>query len=88
MLFQKKHVNTESFSTLWNVVILNRSAYISKIIKILKDTSKIKIVNFVEGKTLNHLIHIDERFIHRLKRLEDPGKTFEEYYHFALYYQQ
>ena len=43
-----------------NVVILNRSDYISKLSKILEDTSKFKRVNVEEGKALNHLIHMEE----------------------------
>ena len=39
-----------------NIVILNRSDYISKLSKILKDTSNFKMVNIKEGKALNHLI--------------------------------
>ena len=34
-----------------NIVILNRSDYISKLSKILEDTSKFKRVNIEEGKT-------------------------------------
>ena len=43
-----------------NIVILNRSDYISKLSKILDDTSKFKRVNIDEGKALNHLIHMEE----------------------------
>ena len=37
-------------------IIFNRSDYISKLSKILKDASKFKMVNIKEGKALNHLI--------------------------------
>ena len=37
-------------------IIFNRSDYTSKLSKILKDTSKFKMVNVKEGKALNHLI--------------------------------
>ena len=43
-----------------NVVILNRSDYISNLTKILEDTSKFKRVNVEKGKALNHLIHMEE----------------------------
>ena len=44
-----------------NIVILNRSDYISKLSKILDDTSKFKRVNIEQGKALNHLIHKEGR---------------------------
>ena len=34
--------------------------YISKVIKILEDTSKFKRMNIEEGKPLNNLIHVEE----------------------------
>ena len=37
-----------------DIVILNRSDYISKLSKILEDTSKFKRVNIEEGKVLDH----------------------------------
>ena len=43
-----------------NVVILNRSDYISNLTKILEDTSKFKRVNVEKGKASNHLIHMEE----------------------------
>ena len=43
-----------------NVIILNRSDYISKLSKILENKSKFKWVNVEEGKALNHLIHMEE----------------------------
>ena len=54
-----------------NIVILNRSYYISKLSKILEGTSKFKIGNIKEGKALNHLSHMEEQIIQLLKRLED-----------------
>ena len=61
-----------------NVVILDRSDYISKLSKILKDTSKFKRVNVAEGKALDHLIQMEERIIHLLKSLEDQGEISEK----------
>ena len=61
-----------------NVVILNRSDYISKLSKILEDTSKFKRVNVEEEKALNHLIHMEERIIRLLKSLEDQGEVSEK----------
>ena len=46
-----------------NIVILNRSDYISKLSKILEDTSKFKRVHIEEEKALNHLIQMEERII-------------------------
>ena len=54
-----------------NIVALNRSDYISKLSKILEDTSKFKRVTIEEGKAVNHLIHMEERIIILLKSLED-----------------
>ena len=61
-----------------NIIILNRSDYISKLSKILEDTSKFRIVNIEEGKALNHLIHMEERIIRLFKSLEDQGKISEK----------
>ena len=61
-----------------NVVILNRSDYISKLSKILEDTSKFKRVNVEEEKALNHLIHMEERIIRLLKSLEDQSEISEK----------
>ena len=52
--------------------------YISKLSKILEDTSKFRIVNIEEGKALNHLIHMEERIIRLLKSLEDQGEISEK----------
>ena len=61
-----------------NIVILNRSDYISKPTKVLEDTSKFKRVNIEEGKALNHLIHTEERTIRLFKSLEDPGEILKK----------
>ena len=61
-----------------NIIVLNRSDYISKLSKILEDTSKFRIVNIEEGKALNHLIHMEERIIRLLKSLEDQGEISEK----------
>ena len=55
-----------------NIVILNRSGYMSKLSKILEDTSKFTKLKIEEGKALNNLIHTEEQ-ICLLKRLEDQG---------------
>ena len=60
------------------IIVLNRSDYISKLNKILEDTSKFKGVNIEEGKALNHLIHMGERIIRLLKSLEDHGEISEK----------
>ena len=61
-----------------DIVIHNRSDYISKLSNILEDTSKFKRVNFQERKALNQLIHMEERMIRRLKYLEGQGEIFEK----------
>ena len=61
-----------------NFVILNRCDYMSKLRKILEGTYKFKWVNIEEGKTLNHLIHIEERIIRLLKSFEDQGEISEK----------
>ena len=61
-----------------NIVILNSSDYISKLSKILEDTSKFERVSIEEGKALNHLIHMKERIIRLLKSLKDEGEISEK----------
>ena len=56
-----------------SIVILNRNDYVSKLNKMLEDTSKFKSVNIEEGKSVNHLIHMEERIIRLLKSLERQG---------------
>ena len=51
-----------------NTVILNRRDYISKLSKVLKNTSKFKRVNIEERNALNHLIYMKEQIIRLLKR--------------------
>ena len=51
-----------------NTVILNRRDYISKLSKVLKNTSKFKRVNIEERNALNHLIYMKEQIIRPLKR--------------------
>ena len=60
------------------IVILNRSDYVSKLNKMLEDTSKFKRVNIEEGKALNHLIHMEERIIRLFKSLESQGEISEK----------
>ena len=69
-----------------NIVILNRSDYISKLTKIFEDTSKFKRVNIDQRKALNHLIHTEEQIICLLESLEDQGKVSEKmvYIHLIL----
>ena len=61
-----------------NIVILNRSDYVSKLNKMLEDASKFKSVNIKKGKALNHLIHMEERIIRLLKSLEGQGEISEK----------
>ena len=65
-LVKNKDIVIQKTDKVNNVVILNRSDYISKLSKILEDTSKFKRVNVEEGKALNYLIHMEERIIRLL----------------------
>ena len=58
--------------------VLIPSDYISKLSKMLEDTSKFKRVTVEEGKALNHLIHMEERIIRLLKSLEKQGEISEK----------
>ena len=57
-----------------NILILNRNDYVSKLNKMLEDTSKFKRVNIEKGKSLNNLIHMEERIIRLFKSLEGQGE--------------
>ena len=57
-----------------HIVVLNRSYYISKLSKIVEDTSKFKRVTVEEGKAVKHLIHMEERIICLNKSLEDQDE--------------
>ena len=61
-----------------NVVILNRSDCISKLSKILENTSKFKRVNVKQAEDSNHLIYMAKRMISVLKSLEHQGETSEK----------
>ena len=61
-----------------HAVIYNRRDYISKLNKVLEDTSKFKTVNIEERKALNHLIHMEEQIIRLLKILEGQGEISEK----------
>ena len=54
-----------------NLIFRNKSDYILKLNKILKDTSKFEWVNIEEGKDLNHLIHMEEGNTYLIKCLEN-----------------
>ena len=60
-----------------NVVIFNRSDYISKLSMILEEKSIFKRPNIEEWKALNHLIHMEEGIIRLLKSLEGQGEISE-----------
>ena len=61
-----------------NIIILNRSDYISKPSKVLKNTPKFKRVNIEEQRALNDFIHMEERIIRLLESLEDQGEISEK----------
>ena len=75
---KNKHLVIQKADKGNNIIILNRSDYISKLSKILEDTSKFKWANIEEGKALNHLIHMEERIIRLLKSLEDQSEISEK----------
>ena len=60
------------------LIFISIYGYFSKLSKILEDTSKFKRVNIEEGKTLNHLTHMEERIIRLLKSLENQGEISEK----------
>ena len=61
-----------------NIVVLNRSDYISKLSKILEDTSRFKRVTIVEWKAVNYLTLMEEPMICLLKSLEDQDEISEK----------
>ena len=61
-----------------NIVIFNRSDYISKLSKILQDTTKFKKVNIEKAKALNQLIRMVKETKRLLKRSEDQGAFSEK----------
>ena len=65
--FNKECVKSRLWDKGNNIIVLNRSDYISKLSKILEDTFKFKRVNLEKGKALDHLIHMEERIIRLLK---------------------
>ena len=61
-----------------NIFVLNRSECISKLSKILEDTSRFKRVTIVEWKAVNFLILMEEPMICLLKSLEDQDEISEK----------
>ena len=61
-----------------NIIIFNRSDYISKLSKILQDTSTFKKVNIEEAKALNQLVRMVKRTKRLLKSSEDQGAFSEK----------
>ena len=46
-----------------NIVILDKNNYVSRLNRILGDTSKFKRLHLEEGKIINHIIHMEQRII-------------------------
>ena len=49
------------------IVILNKNDYVSRLTRILDDTSKFKGFTAKEGKVLNHIFHLGQHIIDLLK---------------------
>ena len=62
------------------VVILNKKDYISKMTLILADTPKCKKIQIDDSKVLNHLIHMENKFVELLKRLKEKQETSDKVY--------
>ena len=48
-------------------MILNKNDYVSRLTRILDDTSKFKGFTAKEGKVLNHIFHLGQHIIDLLK---------------------
>ena len=72
-----------------NVVVLNRSDFTSKVIRILEEPSRFKRMNIEDGKAYNHLIHrrmkdlIKKNIFSRKKDLYPSGFKPEVLYYLA-----
>ena len=62
------------------IVILNKSNFISRLNRILDDTSKFKRFYLEEGKVLNHVIDMEQRIIDFLKSLKNQNEISEKNY--------
>ena len=62
------------------VVITEKNAYISKMKKIVFDTTKFEQINIEEDKQLNFLLKSEKKVIDLIKRLENEGKISEKEY--------
>ena len=62
------------------IVVLNKSDIISRLNRILDDTSKFKRLHLEEGKVLNHIIHMEQRIIDILKSLKNQNEISEKNY--------
>ena len=62
------------------IVILNKNDYISRLNRILDETSKFKRLHLEEGKILNHIIHTEQRIIDLFKSLKNQNEISEKNY--------
>ena len=62
------------------VLPLSRKEYISKMELILADNLKLKKIQIDDSKVLNHLIHMDNKFVEFLKWLKEKQEIFDKAY--------
>ena len=62
------------------IAILNKNDYISRLNRILDDTSKFTRLHLEEGKVLNHIFHTEQHIIDLLKSLKNQNEISEKNY--------
>ena len=60
------------------IVILNKSNYISRLNRILDETSKFKRFHLEKDKVLSHIIYMEQRIIDLLKSLGNQNEISEK----------
>ena len=58
-------------------MILIKNDYISRLNRILDDSSKFTRLHLEEGKVLNHIFHTEQRIIDLLKSLKNQNEISE-----------
>ena len=59
------------------IIILIKNDYISRLNRILDDSSKFTRLHLEEGKVLNHIFHTEQRTIDLLKSLKNQNEISE-----------
>ena len=59
------------------IMILIKNDYISRLNRILDDSSKFTRLHLEEGKVLNHIFHTEQRTIDLLKSLKNQNEISE-----------